>query len=313
MSDFFQATIIIGLLTSTIRIATPFLFASIGELVTERSGVLNLGVEGMLQMGALVGFLITFRTGNHWLGVIGAAFSGIVLGLFMGWMVTTLKLNQTVSGLALNLLSGGVAFYWFRVVFSGLGGQNLPNLKIFQVGRIPLLSNIPYIGEILFRQHWLTYIAFISVPIVAYFLHKTRLGLQLRSTGENPRAVDMKGLSVAKHQYGALAFGGFMAGIGGSFLTLASSGMFIPEIQAGRGWIAIALVIFGNWVPWRIMVVALFFGLIESVQLTLQAVNANVPHQLLLALPYLLTIIALCASAGRSRRPLHLGIPYNRE
>jgi general nucleoside transport system permease protein len=313
MSDIFQATIIVGLLTSTIRIATPFLFASIGELVTERSGVLNLGVEGMLQMGALVGFLIAFWTGYHWLGVLGAALAGMLLGLFMGWMVTTLKLNQTVSGLALNILAGGIAFYWFRVIFSGLGSQNLPNLKIFQTARIPLLSDIPYIGEILFRQHWLTYIAFLTVPLVAYFLYKTRLGLQLRSTGENPRAVDMKGLSVAKHQYGALAFGGLMAGIGGSFLTLASSGMFIPEIQAGRGWIAIALVIFGNWIPWRIMVVALFFGFIEAMQLTLQAVNANVPHQLLLALPYLLTIIALCASAGRSRRPLHLGIPYKRE
>jgi len=313
MSNFFQASIIIGLLTSTFRIATPFLFASIGELVTERSGVLNLGVEGMLQMGALVGFLVTFQTGSHWLGVLGAALSGMVLGLFMGWLVTTLKLNQTVSGLALNLLAGGIAFYWFRVVFAGIGSQNLPNLKIFSVGRLPLLSNIPYLGVILFRQHWLTYIAFLSVPIVGYFLHKTRFGLQLRSTGENPRAVDMKGLSVAKHQYGALAFGGFMAGIGGSFLTLASSGMFIPEIQAGRGWIAIALVIFGNWIPWRIMVVALFFGMIEALQLSLQAINANVPHQLLLALPYLLTIIALCAAGGRSRRPLHLGLPYKRE
>ena len=313
MTNFFQSTIIVGLLASTLRIATPFLFASIGELVTERSGILNLGVEGMLQMGALVGFLVTYRTGSHWLGVLLAALSGVVLGLFMGWMVTTLKLNQTVSGLALNILSGGITFYWFRVVFAGLGAQNLPNLKIFAAGRIPLLSKIPYIGEILFSQHWLTYIALLSVPVVAFFLHKTRLGLQLRSTGENPRAVDMKGLSVAKHQYGALAFGGFMAGIGGSFLTLASSGMFIPEIQAGRGWIAIALVIFGNWIPARIMLVALFFGFIEAFQLSLQALNANVPHQLLLALPYLLTITALCVAGGRSRRPLHLGVPYQRE
>ncbi len=313
MNNFFQTTIIVGLFASTIRIATPFLFASIGELVTERSGVLNLGIEGILQIGALVGFLITFRTGSHWLGVFGAGFSGIVLGIFMGWMVTTLKLNQTVSGLALNLLAGGIAFYWFRVVFADVGAENLPNLRIFQTARFPILSDIPYIGTIFFRQQWLTYLAFLSVPVVSYFLYRTRVGLQLRCTGENPRAVDMKGLSVAKHQYGALAFGGFMAGVGGSFLTLASSGMFIPEIQAGRGWIAIALVIFGNWIPWRILVVALFFGLIEAVQLTLQALNANVPHQLLLALPYLLTIIALCTAAGRSRSPLHLGLPYKRE
>lgn len=313
MNNFFQATIIVGLFSSMFRIATPFLFASIGELVTERSGVLNLGVEGMLQMGALVGFLVTYRTGSHWLGVLGAAFSGAILGLFMGWMVTTLKLNQTVSGLALNLLAAGVAYYWYRLVFVSLGSGNLPNLKIFRAAYIPVLSDIPYIGPIFFQQQWLTYIAFLSVPIVAYLLHKTRIGLQLRSTGENPRAVDMKGLSVSKHQYGALAFGGFLAGIGGSFLTLASSGMFVPDIQAGRGWIAIALVIFGNWIPMRIMLAAMFFGMIEALQLSLQALNANVPHQLLLALPYLLSIIALCASAGHSRRPLHLGVPYKRE
>jgi general nucleoside transport system permease protein len=313
MSDFFQATIIVGLLTSSIRIATPFLFASMGELVTERSGILNLGLEGILQMGALVGFLYTFQSGSHWLGVLAACISGIIMGLFMAFMVTTLKLNQTVSGLALNLLSSGVTFYWYRIVFLNVGTQNLPNLKIFKVGKIPLLSEIPFLGDIFFSQHWLTYIAILSVPVVGYFLHKTRLGLQVRSTGENPRAVDMKGLSVAKHQYGALAFGGMMTGMGGAFLTLASSGMFIPEIQAGRGWIAIALVIFGNWIPWRILAAALFFGFIEALQLSMQALNVNVPHQLLLALPYLLTIAALAVSAGRSRRPLHLGIPYSRE
>lgn len=313
MADFFQTTIIISLLAGTVRIATPLLLAAIGELVTERSGILNLGLEGILQMGALSGFLVGYKTGNLWLGVGAAALSGIGMGLFMGLMVTTLKLDQTVSGLALNLLSSGVTFYWFRVVFANVGTQNLPNLAIFPVGKIPLLSKIPYLGKILFSQHWLTYIAFLAVPLVWFFLHKTRLGLQLRSTGENPRAVDMKGLSVTRHQYAALAFGGMMAGLGGAFLTLASSGMFIPEIQGGRGWIAIALVIFGNWVPWRILVGAIFFGFIEALQLSLQAQDVNLPHQLLLALPYLLTIIALASARGRSREPLHLGVPYMRE
>lgn len=312
MAEFFQSAIIISLLAGTIRIATPLLFAALGELVTERSGVLNLGVEGMLQMGALVGFLVGYQSGNLWLGVLAAGGTGILMGMFMAWMVSTLKLDQTVSGLALNLLSSGVTFYWYRVQFSGAGTE-MPNLQIFKFARIPVLSDIPYVGEILFSQHWLTYIAIICVPIVWYFLHKTRIGLQLRSTGENPRAVDMKGLSVTKHQYGALAFGGFMAGLGGSFLTLASSGMFIPEIQAGRGWIAIALVIFGNWIPWRLLVGAIFFGFIEALQLTLQALGVDLPHQLLLALPYILTIIALTAAAGRSREPLHLGFPYRRE
>lgn len=312
MSEFFQASIIISIFAGAIRIATPLLFAALGELVTERSGVLNLGVEGILQMGAFVGFITGYQSGSLWLGVLAAGVSGIILALFMGWMVSTLKLDQTVSGLALNLLSGGITFYWYRVAFYGLGTE-MPNLAIFKVGRIPVLSEIPFIGQILFSQHWLTYIAFIFAPIVWYFLYKTRLGLQLRSTGENPRAVDMKGLSVAKHQYSALAFGGFMAGMGGSFLTLASAGMFLPEIQEGRGWIAIALVIFGNWVPWRIVVGALFFGFIEALQLALQAQDVAFPHQVLLAMPYILTILALTMSAGRSKEPLHLGFPYKRQ
>lgn len=313
MAEFFQAAIVISLLAGMIRIATPLLFAAIGELVTERSGVLNLGVEGTLQMGALVGFLIAFQSGTLWLGVLAAGISGVVMGLFMAWMVSTLKLDQTVSGLALNLLAAGITFYWYRVEFAELGVDALPNIPIYELGRIPLLSKIPYLGEILFSQHWLTYIALLSVPVVSYLLYKTRFGLQLRSTGENPRAVDMKGLSVSRHQYAALAFGGFMAGLGGAFLTLASSGMFLPEIQAGRGWIAIALVIFGNWIPWRILVGALFFGFIESLQFTLQALNVEVPHQLLLALPFILTIAALSAAADGSRRPLHLALPYRRE
>ncbi len=312
MVEFFQTAIIISVLAGMIRIATPLLFAALGELVTERSGVLNLGLEGMLQMGALVGFLVSFQSGNLWVGVLAAGLAGIILGLFMAWMVSTLKLDQVVSGLALNLLSAGITFYWFRVKFSSAGTQ-MPNIQIFKFGRIPVLSELPYVGEILFSQHWLTYFVFLGAPLVWYFLYKTRIGLQLRSTGENPRAVDMKGLSVTNHQYGALAFGGFMAGLGGSFLTVASAGMFLPEIQAGRGWIAIALVIFGNWVPWRIVVGAIFFGFIEALQLALQAHNVNLPHQLLLALPYILTIIALTAAAGRSREPLHLGFPYKRE
>jgi general nucleoside transport system permease protein len=312
MAEFFQTAVIISILAGAIRIATPLLFAALGELVTERSGVLNLGVDGMLQMGALVGFLVGYQSGNLWLGVLAGSLFGMMLGLFMAWMVATLKLDQTVSGLALNLLSGGITFYWYRVYFSNVVSQ-MPNLRIFAVGRIPVLSEIPYVGEIFFSQHWLTYVAFLCVPVVWYFLYKTRVGLQVRSTGESPRAVDMKGLSVTKHQFGALAFGGFMAGIGGAFLTLASSGMFLPEIQGGRGWIAIALVIFGNWMPGRIVVGALFFGFIEALQLALQAADIPFPYQLLTAMPYILTIVALTVFAGRSREPLHLGVPYKRE
>lgn len=313
MSEVLRVAFIASLLTGMIRIATPILFAAIGELVTERSGILNLGIEGSMLMGAMVGFLVTFQTGSLWGGVAASAITGIVMGLVMAVMSTSLKVDQVVSGLALNLLASGISFYWFRVVFRDVASENLPSITPFEVFEVPILSQIPLLGEILFSQHVLTYIAFLSVPVVSFFLYRTRLGLQVRSTGENPRAVDMKGLSVARHQYAAVCFGSMMAAVGGASLTLATSGLFIPEIQAGRGWIAIALVIFGNWMPSRILLGALFFGLIDSFQLQLQAVGSELPHQLLLALPYVLTILALVTSRDRSREPLSLGVAYSRE
>jgi simple sugar transport system permease protein len=238
---------------------------------------------------------------------------GALMGLLMAFMASTLKVNQTVSGLAVNLLASGLSFYLFRLSFKDVGSENLPSIDIFQVLRIPLLSQIPYLGRILFSQHVLTYIAFLLVPIVAFFLYRTKYGLELRCVGENPRAVDMKGISVPLRQYLAVMFGGVMSGVGGAFLTVASAGMFVPEISGGRGWIALAIVIFGNWRPSRIVVGALFFGLIESFQMSLQAVGVDLPYQLLLALPYLFTILALVVGQGQSRKPLALGVPYYRE
>jgi len=228
-------------------------------------------------------------------------------------LAATLKVDQTVTGLAINILASGLSFYLFRLAFKDVGAQNLPSVTTFDVIKIPVLSKIPFLGEILFSQHALTYIAFLSVPVISFFLYRTKRGLELRCVGENPRAVDMKGISVSKYQYLAVVFGGIMAGIGGSFLTLASAGLFVPEISGGRGWIALAIVIFGNWMPSRIVLGALFFGLIDSFQLALQAVGVNLPYQLLLAAPYVLTIVALVAYRGRSKSPLALGIPYNRE
>jgi simple sugar transport system permease protein len=313
MSDLLQTTFIISLLAGMIRIATPILFGAMGELVTERSGVLNLSIEGTMLMGAFVGFLITYNSESLWLGVLAAMVAGALMGLLMAVMASTLKVDQTVTGLAINLLASGLSFYLFRLAFKDVGSENLPSIATFEVVRIPLLSEIPFLGRILFSQHALTYLAFLLVPVIAFFLYRTKYGLELRSVGENPRAVDMKGISVPVRQYMAVMFGGMMSGLGGAFLTLASAGLFVPEISGGRGWIALAIVIFGNWRPARIVVGALFFGLIDSFQLSLQAVGVELPYQLLLALPYLFTILALVVGRGRSRAPLALGIPYNRE
>jgi simple sugar transport system permease protein len=313
MTDLLQAGFIVSLLAAMVRIATPILYGALGELVTERAGILNLSIEGTMLMGAFTGFLVGFFTGSLWLGIAAAMVAGAMMGLVMAFMATTLKVDQTVSGLALNIVASGLTFYLFRLAFKDVGSENLPSLTTFDVIPLPLLNKIPYLGEILFTQHALTYIVYIMVPIIAFFLYRTKFGLELRSIGENPRAVDMKGINIGLRQYLAVMFGGMMSGIGGAFLTLGSAGMFLPEISGGRGWIALAIVIFGNWMPYRIVIGALFYGFIDALQLSLQAVGVDLPYQILLALPYLLTIVALVVYRGQSKAPLALGIPYRRE
>ncbi len=313
MADLLQAAFIVSLLAGMVRIATPIIFAALGELITERAGVLNLGVEGMMLSGALAGFLVTYTTGSLWLGLLTAILAGAALGLLMAFMSSTLKVDQILTGLAINLLAVGVTTYGYRLTFTDVGTENPATISTFGVIRIPGLSEIPLLGQVLFSQPLLTYIALLLVPVIAVFLYRTRYGLELRGLGDNPRAVDMKGVNITIRQYLAVMFGGMMAGVGGAFLTQVAAGIFVPQISAGRGWIALAIVIFGNWRPSLILLGALFFGFIDSFQLSLQAVGVDLPYQLLLALPYLLTIAALVFNRGRSQSPLSLGIPYHRE
>jgi simple sugar transport system permease protein len=313
VSDITEAIFSLTLLSGMVRIATPVLLAALGELVTESSGVMNLGIEGMMLTGAFTGFMTAHGTGSLWLGVLAAIGGGMVAALLMAFMSVTLQVDQVVSGLAINLLAAGLTFYLFRVSFQNVGDQNLPNIDTFRPVDIPVLSDIPVLGEVLFSQPPLTYLALLAVPLISIFLYRTRFGLETRVVGENPRAGDMRGLHVSGLRYAALLFGGLMAGLGGAFLTLDSSGLFVPQISGGRGFIAFALVIVGNWSAWKILIGALFFGFIDSLQLQLQAVGSDVPHQLLLALPYLMTIVILVVARGRSSAPLSLGRPYARE
>jgi ABC-type uncharacterized transport system permease subunit len=313
VSDVWEALFSITLLSGMVRIATPVLLAALGELVTERSGVMNLGIEGMMLTGAFAGFMTAHGTGSLWLGVLVAVVASGFAGALMAFMCVTLRLDQVVSGLALNLLASGLTFYFFRVSFQEAGDQNLPNVATLSPVEIPGLSSLPFLGDVLFSQPPLTYVALLMVPLIAWYLHRTRRGLEIRIVGENPRAGDMRGLHVSALRYAAVVFGGMMAGLGGAFLTLDSAGLFVPQISGGRGFIAFALVIVGNWSAGRILLGALFFGLIDSLQLQLQATGADVPHQLLLALPYLMTIVVLVVSRARSNSPLALGRPYTRE
>jgi len=311
--DFLQPVIIISVLASTIRIATPVLFAAIGELVTEKAGVLNMGVEGMMLTGAFAGFYFTYETGSLWIGIAGGMVAGAAMSLIMAFMGITLRLNQTVIGLGMNLLASGLTFYWYRATYDISVASGTPTVEIFPPLKIPVLSTIPYLGEILFSQRLLTYFAFLMVPVVWFFLYRTKYGLALRGIGENPRAVDTKGISVRNYQYAAVIFGGMMAGLGGAFLPLGSTALFATEMTAGRGWLAIVLVIAGNWVPWRVMVAALVFAFLDAFQLQAQGLGVNIPFQIMLALPYVAAILAMMSTRARSIAPSALGIPYARE
>jgi general nucleoside transport system permease protein len=311
LADILQISIISSVFAAAIRISTPLLFAALGELVTERAGILNMGVEGMMLMSAFTGFMVSNQTGSLYLGIITAMFTGGLMGLIMAFMASTLKVEQIVTGMALNLLATGMSLFWYRLVYQS-SDTAFPTSKIFQIVKIPLLSDIPILGPIFFSHKVLTYIAFLMVPAIWFFLYRTKYGLQIRCLGENPIAMDMKGVSVTRLQYLSVMFGGMMAGIGGAFLTLGSTVRFVPGISAGRGWLAIVIVIAGNWQPGRILLATFVFALIDAIQLQLQGIGANVPFQILLALPYVFAILVMMSNKARSKAPAALGIPYIR-
>jgi len=308
LDELFTAAIIINLFATMIRLATPLLIAAMGELVAERSGVMNMGVEGTMLMGALVAYAVTVKSQSLGLGLLAAALAGGAMALLLAFMAITLKVDQTVTGLSLNLLSSGLTLFVFRTMFDQ-GNVN----ELFPLVPIPGLSKIPYLGEILFDQRLLTYFAFLCIPVIAFLLNRTRLGLALRSTGENPRAVDTRGLNVNALRYLAVIFGGIMAGIAGSFFTGGISSRFMPDLTAGRGWLAIIVVIAGNWQPGRMLIATLIFALLDAFQFTAQGIGTEIPFQLLLAMPYVLALIALMSSRVRSRMPGALGVPYTKE
>lgn len=288
LADIFQVGLIVSILATAVRMGTIVLLGALGELVAERAGVLNLSVEGMMLTGAFAGFLGAFYSGNLWIGVLCAGLAGILVSAIFGILAVVFHISQEVSGLSVNIFAGGLTFYLYRTMFPDVGGTNIPSLTPFQVVNIPFLSDIPIIGRIFFQQYALSYIAFFMVLVIAFYLYRTKSGLILRTLGENPRAVDMKGVNVTRYRFLAVLFGGLMAGLAGSFITLASVGIFVADITAGRGWLAIAIVIFGDWKPAKILWASLFFGLIDALQLQLQAVGVDLPFQLFLAMPYIL-------------------------
>ncbi|MCX8094623.1 MAG: ABC transporter permease [Caldisericia bacterium] len=311
MKDILTIGFFIGLLSATIRMATPLILATLGEVICERSGVLNLGIEGIMLYASLVAYLTVYFTNNLWLGVLTAVLVGILFGILMAFFSVTLGVSQHVSGLGITLFATGLSLFTYRQI---IGAPTIPpTINTFSTLTIPVLSKIPFLGPILFDQYILTYIALILVPIFSFILYKTNFGLSLRSVGENPEAADALGINVYRTRYIALIIAGALMGLAGSFFTLAYFNMFLYGIVGGRGWVSIALTIFANWDPKRVLLGALLFGGIDALQLRLQAIGFNIPYQFFLMMPYVLTIVVLVLVARNALAPSSLLKPYKRE
>lgn len=299
------------LLVGSIQLAVPLLIPGIGEIFVERSGVINLGIEGIMQMGALIGMIFAFFSNSIWVGIIAAIFSGMLLSLLLALWTVTLQANQVISGFALTIIGSGLSIFLYRLAF---GIRTLPPKVVpLPAWNIPVLSKIPVIGNTFFQQSPLVYVAYVLVPIAAFILYKTKLGLSIRAVGENPAAADTKGINVFLIRYICLLIGGACAGFGGAFLSLAFLGTFYSNMTAGRGYIAMAIAILCRWDPVKAIWAALLFGGAYALQFRLQAINSTIPYQLLGALPYILTLIVLVGISRKTQLPSALTRPYSRE
>ena len=305
--DFF-----IAILASAVRSGTPILYATLGEVIAERAGVMNLGLEGVMLVGAYAGFAATQATGSPWLGIAAAFAAGVLVTLIHAFLSITLMCNQTVSGLALVLTGNGLSALMGRSTI----GQTITGM---QPMNFPLLSQIPFIGPVFFQHNAMVYLSYLLVAFSCWFLFRTRAGLNLRAVGENPRAADAMGLNVTGLRYFYCLLGGGLAGVGGGYLSIVYAQMWIEGMTSGRGWIAAGLVIFGLWNPARAALGAYLFGGVEAFQLRLQAMGSSISASLLLTLPYLMTIIVLTAVAIRAGKgvllgaPASLTVPFRRE
>jgi simple sugar transport system permease protein len=298
-----------AILYQTLKLVPAILLASLGELVAEKSGVVNLGVDGLMLMGAFTAFAVTYVTGNPWLGIVGAIGLSIVLGLMFSFFAINLRVNQVVVGLGLWLFGLGLSDTLFRGFFA-IG--TTPTVPIIDDIRIPYLSSIPVIGRLFFGQNPLVYISILFIPVVALFLSKTNLGMRITAVGENPRAAETMGVNVYRLRYLAVLIGAAFAGAGGAYYTITLLGTFILNITFGRGFIAIAMIYFGKWKPYRILLPLLIFSFVDSLQLGVQTLNVPIKYFFLNMIPYI-TIVALIPILGRhAEAPGALMEPYKK-
>jgi ABC-type uncharacterized transport system permease subunit len=297
-------------LTSTIAMATPILLAALGELLVEQCGVLNIGIEGAMLSGAFCALTVTYFSGSWALGLMAAVGAATAMNALLATLVVNLAVNQVVAGTAVDILAAGLTGVFYRSAF-GITGRALtvapiPSIALGELARVPVL------GPAMFDQNGLVYGAFALVPVTAFVIRRTRYGLSLRAAGEQPEAADALGLNVYRRRWEAFLIAGGLTGLAGAYLTLAYTNTFVEGITAGRGFVALSLVIVGRWNAYGIAAASLLFGGAMALQFVLQASNVGLPYQLFLALPYALTVIVLAMLGGQAKAPSALGESYVR-
>ncbi len=297
---------------ASVRLSGPVLLAALGETFAECSGVLNVGIEGTILLGALASFLTDYVTGMVWLSLLAALVTGVAFNLLLAFMYVTVRASQVVVGLVFNVLALGItATVYRRVMGESASPQSVP---MFASLHVPWLSDLPFVGPILFGQTSLLYMTLVLVLVAQFVLFRTRFGLALRAAGENPSAADAAGISVESMRYAGVLIGGATAGMAGAYLVLAQIGLFRDSIVSGQGFIALGIVIFGRWSPWKAAVAALVFGACDALQLSLQLGGGNIPPQLLASLPYIVTILAISGLfGGKAIQPAALMVPYAKD
>lgn len=303
----------LSLIYSTIRVSVSIIYAGMGEMITERSGVLNIGIEGIMLMGAFSAAIVTYFTENPWIGLLSAAAVGVLIALIFAFIAITLKAQQAIAGLAIFLLGVGLSGYLLQIIFKH--GGNSPMVPTLPIVHIPFLENIPVLGPI-FNDHSILMFPALLLPLLLhFFFYNTPWGTWLRAAGENPKALAVVGIDPVTVRYLATLSGGLFAGIGGAYLSISQTSLFSENMVAGRGFIALSAVIFGNVRPGGVFLATLFFGFMDALQITLQTVipDRMIPREVFMALPYVLTVLFLAGFLKRSKGPADIGNPYYRE
>lgn len=303
--------LITSIILATVRMAVPLLLITLAELYSERAGMVNIGLEGLATVGALAGFMMTFLTGSTWLGILGGALAGILVNMVYAYATISLCANHTVYGMAINILAPALASFIYRVYFGT--GSSLKQIELMSTVSIPGLKDIPFVGNLLFNQTPMVYLTFAMVIFTSIFFNRSKAGLNYKSVGEHPKAAATLGINVIGIKYLSCVICGALAGIGGAYLTTCYSTTYTEGIVSGRGFIALAAVIFGRWTGGGALVACLFFGLCDALQIRLQVSSFGVPYQFFQMIPYVATVLVLAIVGSKKAGPQANGKPYRKE